>query len=102
MDGSRLQIHKWGTKIWLFSRRGIEKSKTLPEIVEIANDFKAQSCIVDSEVVAIDKDGNFLPFQLLLERTVPRKLKPEELEERKRRIGVTIRAFDILYQTAKF
>ena len=97
VDGSRLQIHKWGTKIWLFSRRGIEKSKTLPEIVEIANDFKAQSCIVDSEVVAIDKDGNFLPFQFLLERTVPRKLKPEELEERKRRIGVTIRAFDILY-----
>ena len=97
VDGSRLQIHKWGTQIWLFSRRGIEKSKTLPEIVEIAKNFKAHSCIVDSEVVAIDKDGNFLPFQYLLERTVPRELKPEELEERKKRIGVTIRAFDILY-----
>ena len=97
IDGSRLQIHKWGTQIWLFSRRGIEKSQTLPEIVEIAKNFKAHSCIVDSEVVAVDKDGNFLPFQYLLERTVPRELKPEELEERKKRIGVTIRAFDILY-----
>jgi len=97
VDGSRLQIHKWGTKIWLFSRRGIEKSKTLPEIVEIASKFKAQSCMIDSEVVAIDKDGNFLPFQFLLERTVPRELKPEELEERKRRVGVTIKVFDTLY-----
>jgi DNA ligase-1 len=36
LDGSRLQIHKWGTKIWLYSRRGVEKAQTLPEIVEIA------------------------------------------------------------------
>jgi hypothetical protein len=25
IDGSRLQVHKWGTQIWLFSRRGVEK-----------------------------------------------------------------------------
>ena len=97
VDGSRLQIHKWGTKIWLYSRRGIEKSGTLPEIVEIARKFKAQSCIIDSEVVATDSEGNFLPFQYLLERTVPRELSPEELRERMKKIKVTIRAFDILY-----
>jgi len=96
-DGSRLQIHKWGTQIWLFSRRALEKSQTLPEVVEIAGGFNAQSCIVDSEVVAIDKKGVFQPFQSLLERTVPRELPPEELARRKEKIGVTIRAFDILF-----
>ncbi len=96
-DGSRLQIHKWGTEIWLFSRRGIEKSQTLPEIVEVARRFNVQTCIVDSEVVAIDERGNFLPFKRLLERTVPRELKPEELAERKEKVGVTVRAFDILF-----
>jgi DNA ligase-1 len=97
LDGSRLQIHKWGTQTWLFSRRAVEKSQTLPEIVDIANTFKAQSCIVDSEVVAIDENGRFLPFQYLLERTVPRKPPEEDLEQRKEKIRVTIRAFDILF-----
>jgi len=96
-DGSRLQVHKWGTQVRLFSRRAIEKTQTLPEIVEIAQKFNAQSCIVDSEVVAVDEKGVFQPFQSLLERTVPRELSPEELEERKKKLGVTIRAFDILF-----
>jgi DNA ligase-1 len=96
-DGSRLQIHKWGSQIKLFSRRAIEKSKTLPEIVEIAKGFNAYSCIVDGEVVAVDENGKLLPFQALLERTVPRKLTPEELELRKKKIGVTIKTFDILF-----
>lgn len=97
LDGSRLQIHKWGTKIWLFSRRGAEKTQTLPEITEIARKFNAQRCIVDSEVIAIDTDGQPLPFQNLLERTVPRELSSEELKERTEKVTVTARAFDIIY-----
>ncbi len=96
-DGSRLELHKWGTQVWLYSRRAIEKSETLPEIVEIVRKFNAHSCIVDSEVIAVDEEGNFLPFQYLLERTVPRKLTKEELEKRKRETRLTIRAFDILH-----
>jgi len=97
LDGSRLQIHKWGTQIWLYSRRGVEKSQTLPEVVEFAGKINVQSCIVDSEVIAIDDSGNPLPFQTLLERTVPRELTPEELEERKEKVKVTIKVFDILF-----
>ncbi|MEM3613058.1 MAG: ATP-dependent DNA ligase [Candidatus Bathyarchaeia archaeon] len=97
IDGSRLQIHKWGTQTWIFSRRGVEKSQTLPEIVEIARKFNAQSCIVDGEVLAVDPNGNSLPFQVMLERTVPRELTPEELAERMEKVRVTYRAFDILF-----
>jgi len=97
IDGSRLQIHKWGTQIWLFSRRAVEKSQTLPEIVDIAGGFRAHNCILDSEVVAVDPMGSFLPFQHLLERTVPRELSAEELERRREKIRLTIRAFDVLY-----
>jgi len=100
-DGSRLQIHKWGSQIKLFSRRAIEKSETLPEIVEIAKKFNAYSCIVDGEVVAIDENGKLLPFQALLERTVPRKLTRGELERRKEKIGVSIKAFDILFLNSR-
>jgi len=97
LDGSRLQIHKWGTQVWLYSRRGVEKSQTLPEIVEIADKFNALSCIVDSEVIAIDDTGNPLPFQTLLERTVPRELTPEELEGRRGKVKVAIKTFDIIF-----
>jgi len=96
-DGSRLQVHKWGSQIWLFSRRGIEKSQTLPEVVAIAQKFNAQSCIIDCEVIAVDDEGRFLQFQRLLERTVPKDLSEEELAMRKEKVKLTIAAFDILY-----
>jgi DNA ligase-1 len=97
IDGSRLQVHKWGTQTWIFSRRGVEKSKTLPEIVGIAQRLNAQSCIVDGEVLAVDQEGKPLPFQVMLERTVPRELTPEELAERMAKVRVTYKAFDILF-----
>lgn len=96
-DGSRLQVHRWGSQIWLFSRRGIEKSQTLPEVVSIAEKFSAQSCIIDCEVIAVDDEGRFLPFQYLLRRTVPKELSEEELTERKKKVKLTIAAFDILH-----
>jgi len=97
LDGSRLQIHKWGTQVLLYSRRGVEKSQTLPEIAQIARKFNAQNCIVDGEVIAVDEAGNPLPFQTLLGRTVPKELAPAELEERRREVRVTIKIFDILF-----
>ncbi len=97
LDGSRLQIHKWGTTISLYSRRALEKSKTLPEVVEIAEKFKAHSCIVDSEVVAVDENGRFLPFQSLLKRTLPKELPEVDPESRKEKTHVTIQAFDVLF-----
>lgn len=84
-DGSRLQLHKWGSQIWLFSRRGIEKSKTLPEIVKVVSGLASHSIILDSEVVAVGRDGKYLPFQFLLERTVPRELKKEEVKRRRKK-----------------
>jgi DNA ligase-1 len=75
----------------------VEKTETLPEIVDIAGKFHAQNCIVDGEVIAVDDAGNPLPFQALLGRTVPRELKPGELEQRRRMVRVTVKVFDILF-----
>ncbi len=96
-DGSRLQIHKMSDKIGLYTRRLVEKSNVLPEVVEIAMGFNADSCIVDCEVIAVDDKGNPLPFQYLLERTLPRKFELERVEK----VRVTIRAFDIVYYDGK-
>jgi len=97
LDGSRLQIHKWGTQIRLYSRRGVEKSQTLPEIVQTVEKLEAHSCIIDGEIIAVDDFGKPLPFQTLLERTVPTELTLEELEERREKVKVAMKAFDILF-----
>jgi len=96
-DGSRLQIHKIGGKVKLYTRRLVEKSDVLPEVVEIARGFNADSCIVDCEVIAVDDKGNPLPFQYLLERTLPRKYESERAEK----VRVTVKAFDIVYHEGR-
>jgi DNA ligase-1 len=40
---------------------------------------------------------DFLPFQSLLERTVPKELTEEELKKRKEKVKITIKVFDILF-----
>lgn len=92
-DGSRIQIHKQGKQIRIFTRRGIEKSLVLPELINIANEFKAINCIIDAEVVAIDIEGKIKPWDILLKRTVQKFFKPELITQE----PVTIKAFDILF-----
>ncbi len=97
LDGSRLQIHKWGTQIRLFSRQGTEKTHTLPEIDRTSEKFNAQNCIVDSEIIPIDPDGHPLPFQALLERMASKELPARKLQKNREEVAVAVRAFDILY-----
>jgi DNA ligase-1 len=89
-DGSRLQIHRLQNRFWLYSRRGLEKSQTMPDVLKIAESFNAESFIADSEIVAIDKEGKILPFQEVLHRTTSKEYSQNE-------IGLTVKAFDILY-----
>ncbi|MBS7659175.1 DNA ligase, partial [Candidatus Bathyarchaeota archaeon] len=53
--------------------------------------------MLDGEVIAVDESGNPLPFQAMLERTVPRELTPEELKERMEKVKLTVKIFDILF-----
>lgn len=98
IDGVRLQIHKWGTRIWSYSRQGLEKTEVYPEVRQIATKFRAQSCIVDCEIVATDSEGQLLPFQTLLKRTGTKQPSSKELQQPMEETTVTIRAFDLLYQ----
>lgn len=68
-DGARIQIHKQGERVRIWSRRLTEVTDSLPEIAAIARDELAgESFILDGEVVAIGKDGRPFPFQELMRR----------------------------------
>jgi DNA ligase-1 len=56
-DGMRAQIHKnLAGEITLFSRNSENLTPMYPDLVEVLNEHLSgvQSCILDSEVVAID------------------------------------------------
>ena len=89
-DGSRIQIHRDKGRVWLFTRRMKEKSEVLPEIVSVASNIKSESFILDSEVIPLSPDGKPLPFQYLLERTLPKKYSG-------RKVNVGVKIFDIIY-----
>lgn len=90
-DGSRLQIHRNENRLCLYSRRGIEKSQAMPDVLKIAETFRTQTFIVDAEIVAINKEGAILPFQEILHRTTLKEYGNAN------NIGLTVKAFDILY-----
>jgi DNA ligase-1 len=68
-DGARVQIHKQGEQVRIWSRRLTEVTDSLPEIAQIVrNDLLGDSLILDGEVVAVGKDGRPFPFQELMRR----------------------------------
>lgn len=70
LDGERLQIHKEGGKVSLFSRRLEVITSHYPDATElVAKHVRARRAILEAEVVAINEDtGEYLPFQELMHR----------------------------------
>ena len=79
-DGIRLQVHRNGNEIRIFTRRLENITHALPEIVELFDEYLPHDdYIVEGEVIAT-RDGKPLPFQNILHR-VRRKYNVEEAME---------------------
>ncbi|MGD1055365.1 MAG: ATP-dependent DNA ligase, partial [Nitrososphaerales archaeon] len=70
LDGERLQIHKSGDKVALFSRRLEVITSHYPDAVGLVREHVLAKCaILEAEVVAINEEtGEYLPFQELMHR----------------------------------
>ncbi|MFP4045958.1 MAG: ATP-dependent DNA ligase [Candidatus Aenigmatarchaeota archaeon] len=97
-DGFRAQLHKKGDEIRIFSRRLDEKTKQFPEVVKWAKEhLDCEECIIDSEILAVDENGNPLPFQKL-SRRIQREY---DIEKMSKEIPVQVNCFDIFYLEGK-
>jgi DNA ligase-1 len=69
-DGERLQAHKSGKEVTLFSRRVENISSQYPDAVKLFREYiKADEAILECECVAVDIDtGEMRPFQELMHR----------------------------------
>jgi DNA ligase-1 len=94
LDGARIQIHKLGDEVRIFSRRLTDVTASLPEIVENARkNVKAKEAIFEGEVIAIDNRGYPIPFQHLMRRFK----RVHAIEDMAEKIPVKLYLFDILY-----
>ncbi|HEY3421728.1 MAG TPA: ATP-dependent DNA ligase [Methanocellaceae archaeon] len=94
-DGARLQVHKLGNEVKLFSRRLENLTDALPEILDyVRRSVKADSAILDCECIAIDVTTNRpIPFQNVLTRI--RRI--HKVEETQKLFPLNLRPFDVLY-----
>ncbi len=97
-DGERVQAHKKGNQVVLYSRRLEEISSQYPDAIElIKGQVKAKEAILEAECVAIDLEtGELLPFQELMHRR--RKYGIEKAMEQ---YPVSLFMFDALYVDGK-
>lgn len=92
-DGARIQIHKEGDVVRIWSRRLSEVTRSLPDIVQTGRSLSAQSLILDGEVVALGKNGKPLPFQELMRRF--RRI--HDVERIANEIPLSLHLFDCLF-----
>jgi DNA ligase-1 len=98
LDGARIQIHKSGEVVKIFSRRLTDVTESLPEIVNLVSDeVKADETILEGEVIAVGENGNPMPFQHLMRRF--RRIRGIELTAEE--VPIRLYLFDALYIDGK-
>jgi DNA ligase 1 len=76
MDGARIQVHKHGHEVRIYTRGLNEISAAIPEIAELARTFVERTLVLDGEAIAFDASGRPHPFQVTMRR-FGRKLNVE-------------------------
>jgi DNA ligase-1 len=87
MDGARIQVHKVGTDVRIYTRSLNEVTDAVPEIVEMVRALPTRVLVLDGEAIAFDASERPHPFQVTMRR-FGRKLNVEESRAR-----LPIRAF---------
>jgi len=93
LDGARIQAHKRGDEIRVFSRNLRDVTSAVPEVVDAMRALAVHDLIVDGEVIALRAGGSPQPFQVTMQR-FGRKLDVERLRHE---IPLTPVLFDCLF-----
>ena len=93
LDGARIQIHRQGEAVRIFSRRLSDVTSSLPEIEAIARSLPAREFLLEGEVVATDAEGKPLPFQDLMRRF----RRVHGIEAAQEAIPLKLYLFDLLH-----
>jgi len=93
LDGARVQIHKAGDAVRVFSRTLNDVTASVPEIVTVTRSLPANELILDGEVIALDESGAPRQFQM----TMKRFGRTKGVEALQGELPLTLFAFDCLF-----
>jgi DNA ligase-1 len=68
LDGARIQVHKRGHDVRVYSRLLNDVTAAVPEVVEAAQRLAVDQVILDGEAIALTRDGRPRPFQDTMRR----------------------------------
>ncbi|MET7762000.1 ATP-dependent DNA ligase [Streptomyces sp. NPDC005393] len=63
LDGIRVQVHRDGEDVRIYTRTLDEITERLPEVVTAARELEVERAILDGEVISLDEEGRPRPFQ---------------------------------------
>ena len=92
-DGARVQVHKSGDQVAVYTRQLNDVSAAIPEVVTAVRALPAGNLILDGEVLSLDREGRPQPFQVTMRR-FGRKL---DVERTMAELPMTPFWFDLLY-----
>ena len=68
LDGARVQVHRDGDDVAVFTRTLDDVTARLPEVVALARALPARALVLDGEAIALRDDGRPEPFQVTAAR----------------------------------
>ncbi|MFD0968997.1 ATP-dependent DNA ligase [Plantactinospora endophytica] len=89
LDGIRIQVHRSGDDIAVFTRSLDEITSRVPEVVAAVRSLPARELVLDGEAIALDAAGRPRPFQETASRAATRGARRAVRDEADRAHGVT-------------
>ena len=93
LDGIRVQVHRDGNSVRVFTRTLDDVTDRLPEVVETVLALPVRSVIFDGEVLALDTDERPRPFQVTASRVGSRT----DVAKARATVPLRVYFFDVLH-----
>ncbi|MBA3431433.1 MAG: ATP-dependent DNA ligase [Actinobacteria bacterium] len=68
LDGARIQVHRLGDEVRVFTRNLADVTNRVPEIVEGVRKLSVDAMVLDGEAIALREDGRPHSFQITMSR----------------------------------
>jgi DNA ligase-1 len=94
LDGARVQVHRAGGEVRVYTRRLNDVTAAVPELVERVRALPVSEIVLDGEALALRPDGRPQPFQVTMRR-FGRKL---DVAAMTRELPLAVYFFDCLYR----
>ncbi|KZM70985.1 ATP-dependent DNA ligase [Nocardia terpenica] len=89
LDGARIQVHRKGSQVWVFTRTLRDITSGVPELVQLVAGLPCESVVLDGETLALTDSGRPRPFQETMSRFAldPAPRPPGATSAREQEVG---------------